>query len=164
MGSIYWSSKNLKPLGIQSQIALYNLIKLEKSIQLLTFIPMGFNQKVISWIGTIISSLVSLIFIMSASMKLTKNPEAVKGMDHLGIPAHLLSSLGILEASCLAIYLIPKTSTLGAILLTGYLGGAILTHLRIGEPIVLQIAIGVAVWAGLFLREPRLRHILPFRK
>ena len=129
-----------------------------------TFLDMGLNQKVISWIGMAMSSLVSLLFIMSAGMKLTNNPEAVKGMPHLGIPQHLMFPLGILEATCLATYLIPKTSTLGAILLTGYLGGAILAHLRIGEPVVMQVVIGIVIWAGLFLREPRLRQILPFRK
>jgi hypothetical protein len=71
--------------------------------------------------------------------------------------------LGILEISCVAIYLIPATSVLGAILLTGYIGGAILAHLRIGEPIFMQIALGGCVWLGLYLRENRLKQLIPVR-
>jgi DoxX-like family len=71
--------------------------------------------------------------------------------------------LGIVELSCTMIYLFPRTSVLGAILLTGYLGGAIATHLRIGEAFYLQLILGVLVWLGLFLRDYRLRALLPLR-
>ena len=72
--------------------------------------------------------------------------------------------LGILELLCVVVYLVPNTAILGAVLLTGYMGGAILAHLRIGESILFQIALGLVIWLGLYLREPRLRELLPLRK
>jgi hypothetical protein len=85
-------------------------------------------------------------------------------MNHLGLPASLIVPLGVIELSCIIIYLIPMTAVLGAILFTGYLGGAILTHLRIGEPVYMQIGLGVLIWLGLWLRDPRLRALLPIRR
>jgi len=76
----------------------------------------------------------------------------------------MITRIAILEVTCVALYLIPQVSVVGAILLTGYLGGAISTHLRVSEAVVIQVALGVLVWGGLYLREPRLREILPVRK
>ena len=76
---------------------------------------------------------------------------------------NLALGIGILELACTIIYVIPRTAVLGAILLTGYLGGAILTHLRVGEPIFLQVIFGVLIWGGLYLRDPRLRVLIPLR-
>lgn len=115
------------------------------------------------WVGRILSALIILPFLPSAAMKLMVHPEVIKGMTHLGLPESLILPLGIIELCCVIIYLIPKTSVLGAILLTGYMGGAILTHLRIGEPVYLHCALGILIWLGLYLREPRLRQILPLR-
>ena len=115
------------------------------------------------WAGRVVSGLLSLLFAMSAVMKLKGGAEVMEGMAHLGLPVSLILPLGILEISCIVIYLIPATSIVGAILLTGYIGGAILAHLRIGEPIVMQIALGVCVWLGLYLRENRLRELIPLR-
>ena len=70
----------------------------------------------------------------------------------------------MLELSCTIIYLIPRTSVIGAILLTGYLGGAIQTHLRVGDAFVAQFIFGVVIWGGLYLRDTRLRALIPFRK
>jgi DoxX-like protein len=75
----------------------------------------------------------------------------------------LALGLGIVELACTVIYIIPRTSVLGAILLTGYLGGAVATHLRIGEPYFMPIIFGVLVWGGLFLRDERLRALIPLR-
>lgn len=122
------------------------------------------NNRMIIWVGRILSGLVALPFVPSAVMKLTRHPEAVKGMAHLGLPESLIMPLGILELSCVVVYLIPRTSILGAILLTGYIGGAILTHLRIGEPVFLHITLGVLIWLGLYLRDPRLRELLPLKR
>jgi hypothetical protein len=72
--------------------------------------------------------------------------------------------LAALEISCVVIYLIPATSVLGAILLTGYVGGAICTHWRAGDPFFIQIALGVFIWLGLYLRENRLKALLPLRR
>jgi hypothetical protein len=80
------------------------------------------------------------------------------------LPSSLILPLGILELVCVAIYLFPPTAILGAILLTGYMGGAILAHLRVGEPVYVQATIGAVVWLGIFLREERLRKLIPIRR
>ncbi|HKY63409.1 MAG TPA: DoxX family protein [bacterium] len=115
------------------------------------------------WTGRILSALIAPLFAMSAVMKLIAHPKAVEGMGHLQLPAPLLFPLGVVELICLVLYLIPKTAVLGALLLTGYLGGAILTHLRLSEPILMPIGLGVVIWLGIYLREPRLRQVLPLR-
>lgn len=79
-------------------------------------------------------------------------------------PASFALPIGLVELACTAIYVIPRTSVLGAILLTGYLGGATATHVRVGEPFFALIVLGVLVWGGLFFRDPRLRELLPLRK
>ena len=117
----------------------------------------------IVWVGRVISGLVSLVFTMSAFMKLRGGTEVIQGMAHLGLPESLIVPLAILEISCVVIYAIPATSVLGAILLTGYIGGAICTHLRVGDPFFMQIALGIFVWLGLYLRENRLRALIPLR-
>ena len=115
------------------------------------------------WIGRVISVLPCLLFIFSSFLKLKDGPEVLKGFAHLGIPASMMIPLAILEISCVVIYLIPATSVLGAILLTGYVGGAICTHWRVGDPFYAQIALGILVWLGLYLRENRLRALIPLR-
>jgi DoxX-like family len=112
------------------------------------------------WVGRILSILQSLLFAFSAVMKLIGSPQMVQGMEHLELPRSLMRPLGVLELSCAVVYLIPKTSVLGAILLTGYIGGAMLTHLRIGEPIYGHVLIGIVVWLGLYLRRPQLHEVL----
>lgn len=117
----------------------------------------------IVWVGRVISGLVSVLFAMSAFMKFRGGAEVLQGMAHLGLPESLIMPLAILEISCVVIYLIPATSVMGAILLTGYLGGAICTHLRVGDPFFMQIGFGILVWLGLYLRESRLRALIPLR-
>jgi hypothetical protein len=117
----------------------------------------------IVWVGRASSVLVSLVFAISAFMKLKGGAEVMQGMAHLGLPESLILPLAILEISCVVIYLIPATSVLGAILLTGYIGGAICTHLRVGDPFFMQIAFGIFVWLGLYLRENRLKALIPLR-
>ena len=115
------------------------------------------------WAGRVISGLIALLLTMSAVMKLMGGAEVMEGFARMGLPESLRVPLGILEFSCVAIYLIPATSVAGAILLTGYIGGAIVTHLRIGEPIYVQIALGMLIWLGLYLREQRLKTLIPLR-
>jgi hypothetical protein len=115
------------------------------------------------WAGRVISGLLSLLFAMSAIMKLKGGAEVTSGIAHLGLPESLIVPLGILEISCVVIYLIPATTVLGAILLTGYIGGAILAHLRVGDAFIFQIALGICVWLGLYLRENRLRDLIPMK-
>jgi hypothetical protein len=114
--------------------------------------------------GWVISILVSLMFVFSATMKLMGGPELAKGMEHLELAKIPITPLSILELTCVAVYLIPPTSVLGAILLTGYLGGAILTHWRVGDMFVVHIVLGMLIWLGIYLREDRLRSLIPVRK
>ncbi len=120
-------------------------------------------QMKLTWGGRAISGLLALLFTMSAAMKLLGGPEMTEGFAHMGLPASLRIPLGILELGCVVIYAVPATAVVGAILLTGYLGGAIVTHLRIGEPVVFQITLGLLVWLGLYLRESRLKSLIPLR-
>jgi hypothetical protein len=115
------------------------------------------------WIGRVLSALASALFLFSAFMKLKGGEELTQGMEHLGLPESMVKPLAVLELSCVALYLIPPTAVLGAILLAGYLGGAICTHWRVGDPFYTQIALGVVLWFGLWLREPRLKVLLPLR-
>lgn len=115
------------------------------------------------WAGRVISVLASLVFVMSALMKLKGGPEIEQAMAHLGLPQSMVLPLAILEISCVVLYLIPQLSVTGAILLAGYIGGAICTHWRVGDPFFVQIALGILVWLGLYLREPRLKALIPLR-
>jgi hypothetical protein len=102
--------------------------------------------------------------LMSAVAKLLKPDPVVAGFKSFGWPEEYMLGLAILELACAAVYLVPRTSVLGAILMTGYLGGAIATHVRIGERLViLQIGLGILAWLGLYLRDTRLRALVPLR-
>ncbi len=116
------------------------------------------------WTGYIMSALPVLLLLMSAVMKLIKPPAVVEGFAHLGLPESLALGLGILELACAVAYVIPQTSILGAILLTGYLGGATVTHLRVGDSFFMPVLLSMLVWGGLFLRDPRLRALIPLRR
>jgi len=124
---------------------------------------MASNTKIV-WVGRVISVLASLVFLLSAFLKVKDGREVMEGFAHLGLPESMLMPLTILEISCVVIYLIPATSVLGAILLTGYVGGTICTHWRAGDPFYVQIVLGVLVWLGLYLRENRLKELIPLRK
>jgi hypothetical protein len=115
------------------------------------------------WAGYVLSALPVLMLLMSAVMKFAQPPPVKEGFARLGVPEHLALGLGILELGCVIIYLIPQTAVLGAILLTGYLGGAVFTHLRVGDPFLGPVSFGVLIWGGLFLRDPRLRALIPLR-
>ncbi len=116
------------------------------------------------WAGRILSAVPVLMLIFSAVMKLMKPEPVVKEFLRLGYLESHAITLGILELACTIIYVIPRTAVLGAILLTGYLGGAVATHLRIGDPFIPPALFGVLLWLGLWLRDARLRGILPLTK
>jgi hypothetical protein len=111
-----------------------------------------------------LSALPVLLLVFSAVIKLMKPVQMVEGFARLGIPDSLISQLGILELVCAVIYLIPRTSIMGAILITGYFGGAIATNLRLGESFLLPVMAGVMVWGGLYLRDQRVRALIPLRR
>ena len=112
-------------------------------------------------VGVGISALAVLFLAVDAGMKLMASPEAVAGTEALGWQAHHLPVLAGLQAVCLALYLVPRTAALGAVLWTGYLGGAVASHLRLDHPLVshtlFPVYVAVLIWAGLALRDARVR-------
>lgn len=120
-------------------------------------------SKAALWSGRIMSALPVLMLLFSGVMKLSKSPEVAKGFEAVGWPANLAFALGVVELACTILYIIPPTAVLGAILLTGYLGGAIATHARLGQPFILVVGFGILIWGGLFLRDPRIRALIPIR-
>jgi DoxX-like family len=121
-------------------------------------------SKKMLWAGVIISALPAILFFVTGVFPFINPAAAAEGTAHMGYPAHLGVVISILEIGCAIIYVIPRTSVLGAVLLTGYLGGATASHIRIGEPPVLPLVVAALVWLGIYLREPRLRSVLPLRK
>lgn len=101
------------------------------------------------------------MLLFSAAMKFKGGPEFEQGLAHMGVPASLAMPLGILELTVTLLYAIPRTSMLGAILLAGYLGGAMMTHIRVGDPWIVQFLLGVIVWGGLWFRDERVRKLIP---
>jgi DoxX-like protein len=120
------------------------------------------------WIGRVLSALAILFLLFDATVKLLQLQVAVEGTTQLGYPAGVVFGIGVVEIVCLALYVIPQTSVLGAILFTGYLGGAIATHVRIGSPlfthVLFPIYVAVLLWGGLYAREDRLRFLIPIRR
>ena len=118
--------------------------------------------------GYTLTALVALFLTFDTVMKVLRLSPAVQGTTALGYPADTVLWIGMIELVCLALYLVPRTAVLGAILLTGYLGGAIATHVRVGSPLLshtlFPIYVAVLLWGGLYLREPRLRALVPFRR
>jgi hypothetical protein len=119
------------------------------------------------WAGRVISALPALFLLFDAVLKFIKPPQVVEGTLQLGYPESVILPLGIVLLVCTVLYLIPSASVLGAILLTGYLGGAVATHVRVGSPLfthtLFPIYVGALVWGGLFLRDERLRSLIPLR-
>ncbi len=114
--------------------------------------------------GLIISGLVILLMLFDAAIKLMRLAAAVEGTARLGYPVSLVFPIGLICLACVTAYAIPRTSVLGAILLTGYFGGATATQVRVEDPwFLFPIVLGVLVWLGLYLRDGRLRALLPLR-
>jgi len=119
------------------------------------------------WTGRIMSALPVLFLLMDGVMKLMKPEFVVKATVQLGYPESVIFPLGIVVLICVVLYVIPRTAILGAILLTGYLGGAVATHVRVGDPLfshaLFPVYFAILVWGGLYLREERLRALIPLR-
>jgi hypothetical protein len=134
--------------------------------------PIGTNATVTAskralWAGRVIGGLPTLFLLFDAIGKLVKPAPVVEGTLQLGYQASVLAPLGIVLLACTILYAIPRTAILGAILLTGYLGGAVATHVRVDNPLLTHtlfpIYFGVMLWGSLYLRDPRVRALLPLR-
>lgn len=112
-----------------------------------------------SWAGVALSGLAVAFLALDGAIKLVPIQPVVEAFQHLGVPLQLASSIGVLQLACLALYVVPRTAPLGALLLTGFLGGAISTHLRVGDPLfshtLFPSYVALLLWAGLALRDPR---------
>jgi hypothetical protein len=106
--------------------------------------------------GWVLSGLIAAFLCFSAAGKFLKPLPAgtVEAIEHLGIPLEKLPTIGVMEVLCIVLFLIPRTAFVGAILLAGYLGGAAATHLRVGDPWIMPVVIGVVAWVGYGLRRP----------
>lgn len=118
------------------------------------------------WVGWIVGAIPVLMMAVSAVMKLSRNPQVLEVWGpKFGYPEGTLLFVGVVELACAVLYAFPRTAVLGAILVTGYLGGATATHVRIGEAaFAAPVVLGILAWGGLFLRDPRLRALLPLRQ
>jgi hypothetical protein len=120
-----------------------------------------------SWAGRILTGLAVAFLIFDSVIKFTASAPVSQAMNQLGFPVRLAPAIGALELVLLAIYLFPRTSVMGAILWTGYLGGAIVLHVRVGNPlfshVLFPIYVALLLWGGLYLREDRLRQLVPLR-
>ncbi len=116
------------------------------------------------WGGRALTFVPVLFLMVDAAMKVIGHPAVIEASEKLGLPGSLAQGIGVLLASCLALYLVPRTAPLGAVLLTGYLGGAVMVHLRVGDPLfshtLFPVYVGAMLWAGLFLRDQRVRRLL----
>jgi hypothetical protein len=131
---------------------------------------MDLNSKAGTWAGYVLSGLVILFMVFDGAIKLVPLDVVTESSAALGLPASagFARTLGILGLACTALYAFPRTSVLGAVLMTGYLGGAVATHLRVGSPIFSHVLfgayLGIMLWGGLYLRDGALRALFPFRR
>lgn len=119
------------------------------------------SSRKLMWAGWVLTVLPVPMLLMSTAYKLSEAQVAVEGFKAMGFPEGISVKLGIVELLCTVLYLVPQTAVLGAILLTGYLGGAVCVHVRGGEPFIIPVLFGVLVWGGLVLRDARVRSLLP---
>ncbi len=115
------------------------------------------------WGGRILSALPVLLMCFSAIMKLIQPAGFAEQIAQMGYTANVMFWIGIVELCCTILYIIPQTAVLGAILLAAYLGGATATHVRVGDVFIMPIVVGVLVWGGLYLRDARIRALIPLR-
>ncbi len=126
---------------------------------------MGNQTKVMTWTGWVLTVLIGLMMTFGGVYVLTDPPELKEQfVGKFGYPEDLSLAIGIVELCCAALYLIPRTSILGAVLLTGYLGGAVATHARVHDNFAAAVIVGILVWLAVYLRDPRIRALLPLRR
>lgn len=126
----------------------------------------GRRASAMVWIGRVLTALPVLLMVFSAAMKFTGSAQMLdEFVNRFGYAGRIAPVLGVVELACVLLFAVPRTAVLGAVLLTGYLGGAVATHVRIGDPaFVMPLLVGVVAWAGLYLRDERLRALLPLRR
>lgn len=121
-------------------------------------------SKTALWTGRVMSAIPVLLVLFGSILKLMKTASVIEGFARSGVPEHLIVPVGLIELTCIVIYVIPQTWVLGAILMTGLLGGATITSLRIADPTYpLPVILGMMAWGGLYLRDNHLRALIPFR-
>lgn len=120
------------------------------------------------WAGRILSGLTVLFLLWDGVMKMMRPSVVLESWERLGYAQSVSVGIGLLELICVAVYAFPPTSVLGSILMTGFLGGAVATHVRVGDPLFTHVLfptyIGALLWLGLYLRDDRLRTLVPLRK
>jgi hypothetical protein len=121
-------------------------------------------SKKAKWASWILTALVILAFTPSAVLKIIHAPMVVQTFTHIGIPEGVILPLGIIELTCLVLYLIPRTTVLGMLLLTGYLGGAVLANIINRSDFIHALVVGLCVWGGAWFRVPELQTLIPLRK
>jgi hypothetical protein len=125
-------------------------------------------SKAARWTGYALTGIFSLFMLFDVAIKLIRHPMVEQTMQQLGFPAGLGFPIGVIEALCLVLYLVPRTALLGAVLFMSIFGGAVAVHLRSGDPlfshVLFGVYLGVVMWGGLWLREPVLRTLFPIRR
>ena len=138
---------------------------MEATLSTTTHVP---SRKLSHWAGVTLSGLAVSFLTFDAVIKLIRIPPVVESFAQLGYPIRLAGTIGLLQLACVVVYLIPRSAVLGALLLTGFLGGAISTHLRVGDPLfshtLFPVYVALLVWGGSYLRDARVRALLAPRK
>jgi len=120
------------------------------------------------WTGRVLSALAAIFLLFDGVIHILRIAPVVEAFAQLGYPLGTALPLGVIEVICVVLYLVPRTSVLGALLLTGYLGGAIATQLRVGAPLfsttLFPVYVALLIWGGLYLRDERVRSVLPLRR
>ena len=155
VGILVWGGLYLREPGLR---ALIPIVKTQSTAG-----NDGGSRKKL-WAGRVITAITALMILFASSVKLMKAPAVVEGFAKQGFPDHLVIVVGIIELLCAVIYLVPRTAVLGAILMTGLMGGATATNVRVGDPsLAVTLLLGILAWAGLFLRKAELRKLMPLR-
>jgi DoxX-like family len=117
------------------------------------------------WAGRVLTGIPAALVLFGAVLKIIKSQSVIEGMSQHGIPEYLIVLIGVIEFVCAVVYLIPNTAVLGGILMTALMGAATFTNVRVGDPTwIVTITLGVMVWAGLYLRDDRVRALIPRRR
>jgi len=132
-----------------------------------TMVQTNQTSNALLWVGRVMSGLVIAFMLLDGAMKLVPLEVVVTTSEQMGIPGDLARPLGLIGLVCTMLYAFPRTSVLGAIFLTGYLGGAIASHVRLNDPLfthtLFGLYLGLLAWGGLYLRDARLRALIPLR-